>query len=81
MTRHTKQKFTQTEDELDIYDIWQSSNGNLFIKLNAEYSIAIGQFGEHKPNACDLEGPQFVRTSNSPARRVGKLKFKKGFKG
>lgn len=38
------------EKDLDIYDIWQSPNGNLFIKISDDYSIGIGIKGHHEPN-------------------------------
>jgi len=32
----------QKEKDLDIFDVWESPNGNHFIKINNECSIAIG---------------------------------------
>lgn len=29
------------EKDLEIYDIWESPNGNLFIKISDNYSIGI----------------------------------------
>ena len=37
------------EKDLEIYDVWESPSGNLFIKMTEDYSIAIGSKGCHEP--------------------------------
>lgn len=64
------------EKDLKIYDIWESSNGNLFIKISDDYSIAIGPKGYHKPNEeCgDFKKTQYVKSDNiSPVKKVGRM--------
>jgi hypothetical protein len=71
-----KMDASQTEKDLEIYDVWESPNGNLFIKLSENYSIAIGPPGKHDPNSewGELETSQYVRASNIvPAKKVGSL--------
>ena len=66
------------EKDLKIYDIWESPNGNLFIKVSDNYSIAIGSKGYHNPNEewGDLKRTQYVKSNNIvPIKKVGKLKF------
>jgi len=38
------------EKDLDIYDVWEAPNGNVFIKISNGYSIAIGPKGYHNPD-------------------------------
>jgi len=65
------------EKDLKIYDVWESPNGNLFIKLTEEYSIAIGAKGYHGPNPFD-KGTSYVRRGdNTLVKKVGRIKFKK----
>lgn len=62
------------EKDLDIYDVWESVNGNLFIKLTEEDSIGIGAVGEHAPNEYDFGKSQFIKADNvSEVKKVGKL--------
>jgi len=66
------------EKDLEIYDVWESPNGNLFIKLTEEYSIAIGQKGDHSPNTeCgELNRTQYVKSNDvTPVIKVGKIVF------
>jgi hypothetical protein len=67
-----------TEKDLEIYDVWESPNGNLFIKLTDDYSIAIGPKGEHQPleDANDLKRTQYVKSNDVfPVKKVGKIVF------
>ena len=67
----------KTEKDLKIYDLWESPNGNLFLKVSEDYSIALGTKGYHKPNEYDLKGTQYIKSNGvTPAKKVGKLKFK-----
>jgi len=73
-------KKKKTEFDLNIYDVWQSVNGNLFIKLTHEYSIAIGQKGHHDPNDewGDFTKSQFVKANNvHEAKKVGEIKWQR----
>ena len=66
------------EKDLEIYDIWEVENGNLFIKISDEYSIAIGSKGNHVPNIewGDLERTQYVKRDDIvPVKKVGRLVF------
>lgn len=64
------------EKDLETYDVWESPNGNLFIKMSDEYSIAIGVKGDHEPTACDLKQTQYVKFNNIiPVKKVGKIVF------
>ena len=67
------------EKDLKIYDVWESPNGNLFIKISDNYSIAIGPKGNHEPNIewGDLIRTQYVKSNNvTPVKKVGKIVFK-----
>ena len=66
------------EKDSHIYDVWESPNGNLFIKISNDYSIAIGPKGLHEPieEWRDLERTQYVKSSNIiPVKKVGRLVF------
>jgi len=64
------------EKDLEIYDVWESSGGNLFIKISDEYSIAIGPKGQHNPIERDLKQTQYVKCDSvSPVKKVGKIVF------
>ena len=66
------------EKDLEIYDVWQFMNGNLFIKISDEYSIAIGQKGVHSPSleANDLSRTQYIKRDEvSEVEKVGRLVF------
>ena len=64
-----------TEKDLNIYDVWQSPNGNLFIKIGDNYAIGIGQKGHHEPTN-DKEGAPFVKINGDfPVKKVGKIIF------
>lgn len=66
-----------TEFDLKVYDVWKSPNGNLFIKVSDEYSIAIGPEGDHTPNEFDFKRNSYVKASSIVAvKKVGKLVFK-----
>jgi hypothetical protein len=66
------------EKDLEIYDIWEAPNGNLFIKTSDEYSIAIGSKGNHVPSIeCgELERTQYAKRNDfTPVKKVGRLVF------
>ena len=66
------------EKDLEIYDIWEAPNGNLFIKISDSYSMAIGPKGGHEPiqEAGDLTRSQYVKSNDViPVKKVGKLVF------
>ncbi len=35
------------EKDLDVYDLWQSPNSNLFLKINENESLVLGPYKEH----------------------------------
>jgi hypothetical protein len=62
------------EKELELYDVWESPNGNIFIKMGAGWSIGIGHINGHQPNQLDLSKTQYVKESDTvPVKKVGKL--------
>ena len=64
------------EKDLEIYDVWKSPNGNLFIKMCETHSLAIGAKGHHEPNENDSNNSQYVKTSNIPnVKKVGRIVF------
>ena len=66
------------ENDLEIYDVWESDNGNIFIKIDNEYSIAIGPKNGHSPNIeyNDLKHTQYVKSNNiSTVKKIGKIIF------
>lgn len=65
-----------TEFDLDVYDVWKSPNGNLFIKVSGDYSIAIGPKGDHTPDEIDLKRSNYVHASSIvTVKKVGKIIF------
>lgn len=73
-----KKNMETKEKDLEIYDIYKTPNGNLFIKMTDDYSIAIGHKGDHKPSEVwkELEKTQFVKLSDFiPVKKVGRLVF------
>ncbi len=66
------------EKDLNIYDVWEAPNGNIFIKISNDYSIAIGPKGGHEPNEewGDLKRTQYVKSSKiTPVKKIGKITF------
>ncbi len=66
------------EKDLDVYDIWQAPNGNLFIKITDDYSIGIGSKGHHEPQEAlsELNRTQYVKENNvTPVKKVGRMVF------
>ncbi len=66
------------EKDLDVYDIWQAPNGNLFIKITDDYSIGIGSKGHHEPQGAlgELNRTQYVKENNvTPVKKVGRMVF------
>jgi hypothetical protein len=67
---------SKLEKDLAVYDVWKSVNGNLFIKLTDEHSIAIGSKGHHVPSEYDLKQSQYVKKNNvTPVKKVGRIIF------
>jgi len=66
------------EKDLEIYDIWESPNENLFIKISDNYSIGIGPKGHHEPNEewNELKSVKYVKSNNiTPVKKVGRIVF------
>jgi hypothetical protein len=66
------------EKDLNIYDVWESPNGNLFLKVSEDYSLALGTKGDHAPSKTwgDLDHTQYVKSSDVfPVVMVGRLIF------
>lgn len=64
------------EKDLEIYDVWESVNGNLFIKMTENHSIAIGAKGCHAPHDHELVMSQYVKRNNVvPVKKVGRIIF------
>lgn len=65
------------EKDLDVYDVWESPNGNLFIKISDDFSIAIGAKGDEPSEEWgDLKRTQYVKSNNiTPVKKVGRIIF------
>lgn len=66
------------EKDLEIYDVWESPNKNLFIKINKDYSLAIGQKEYHQEEfeVEQLKITQYVKSNDiTPVKRVGRIIF------
>jgi len=64
------------EKDLEIYDVWESPNGNLFIKITDDHSIAIGPKGHHEPCEYDNLHSSYVKRNDiTPVKKVGKITF------
>ena len=66
------------EKDLEIYDVWEAPNGNIFIKVSNDYSIGIGVKGNHEPNKewGDLKNTQYVKSNNiTSVKKIGKIIF------
>ena len=64
------------EKDLEIYDVWESPNGQLFIRISDDYSIAIGAKGHHAPHDNDLKVTSYVKANDiTPAKKVGRIIF------
>ena len=64
------------EKDLEIYDVWESPNENLFIKISENHSLAIGAKGYHDPNENDSTGSQYVKSNDIvPVKKVGRIIF------
>lgn len=62
------------ETDLDIHDVWESPNGNAFIKMSDDYSMAIGPRGGHSPNVGDLKRSQYVKANKvTPVKKIGRI--------
>ena len=65
------------EKDLNIYDVWKLPNGNLFIKICDEFSIAIGPKGYHSPLPHELKQGLYVKSNNiTPVKKVGCIIFR-----
>lgn len=65
-----------TEKDLDVFDVWESPNGNHFIKITNSLSIAIGPEGGYEPHSSDLKHTQYVKADNiTPVKKIGKIVF------
>ncbi len=63
------------EKDLEVYDVWESPNGNLFIKMTEDHSIAIGAKSNHEPNENDNKSPYVKRNDITPVKKVGRIVF------
>jgi hypothetical protein len=67
------------EKDLEVYDVYESPNGNLFIKISDNWSIAIGPKEHHEPNVewGELKQTQYIKRSDiTPVKKVGRIVFK-----
>ena len=70
------QKDNLKESDLDVYDVFESANGNMFIKITNKYSIAIGPRENHEPYDHDLDSTQYIKGNDvHVVKKVGKLVF------
>lgn len=64
------------EKDLEIYDVWVSPNGNMFIKISDNYSIGIGHGANHEPNEVSGKAAPYVKADDvTPVKKVGKIVF------
>jgi hypothetical protein len=66
------------EQELKDLDLWQSPNGNLFLKMNSQFSIALGNINTFHQIGFHNESEKFSIVKSNPiipVRKVGKLKI------
>jgi hypothetical protein len=67
---------SKLEKDLAVYDVFKSPNGNLFIKLSDDYSIAIGPKGHHDPREWELNISQYIKKNKvTPVKKVGRIIF------
>lgn len=65
------------EEDLAINDIWESVNGNLFLKISNDYSLALGNIDLNKIELVDLLGCKLTPANNvSPVKKIGSVKIK-----
>lgn len=68
----------QPETTLEIYDVWESLNGNLWIKVSDDYSLAFGAKGSHEPSDHELalKGTPYRKKSKfDNPKKVGRIVF------
>jgi len=78
LTTKNKTIMKLVEKDLEIYDVWESPIGNLFIKISDDYSLGIGPKGNHEPleESGDMERTQYVKSNNiTPVKKIGKIIF------
>ena len=63
------------EHDLKVLDLWQSSNGNLFLKVNESHSIALGTFESFNDIDTDEEFNAIKSNPITTVRKVGVLKI------
>jgi len=74
--RNETKEIEMKEKDLEIYDVWESPNGNLFIKMTETHSLAIGAKGAHEPHEWDLKSTQYVeRHDITEVKKVGRIVF------
>lgn len=67
------------EDDLQILDLWQSPNGNLFLKIDSEFSVVLGPaecLGEVDPREKNEMYPSrrlIPKNNVTPVVKVGRL--------
>jgi hypothetical protein len=65
------------EKDLKVFDVWESPNGNWFLKVDDNHSIALGSKGHHGPE-YEGEKPSYVKANDIvPVKKIGKIKIKK----
>jgi len=66
------------EKDLEIYDVFESPNGNLFLKIDCNYSIPLGPKTSDPLDLEDIDfGLGYVKSSIiTPIKKVGSIKFK-----
>ena len=72
-----KKNKTRKEHNLKILDLWQSANGNLFLKITPEYSIALGGLNRHERIGDSDSFPVIKTNPIFDVVKVGRLKIKK----
>ena len=63
------------EKDIEIYDVWESTNGNVFIKVTEKYSLALGPKGQHEPFSGEVNVPYVKQYDEGRATKIGKIVF------
>ena len=63
-----------TEFDLDVLDVWESPNGNYFLKVDTEYSISLGPVDNFGPSDWERTDGKYVKANSiTSVKKVGRL--------
>jgi hypothetical protein len=64
----------KTQLDMRHLDVWQSVNGNWFLKVSSK-SLPLG-----RPDLLRMDDPDLLEDHPHPATKLGRLKIKKNFR-